>query len=90
MLDNVVAGDIGWGFALMPTFVKECWEEAGMSAELASTAVPGRTVHVLQPLPESTQAEQIFMYVYDIELPKDFTPRNQDGEVGGASAGTDR
>jgi 8-oxo-dGTP pyrophosphatase MutT (NUDIX family) len=80
MLDNVVAGGIGWGFALMPTLVKECWEEAGMSAELASTATPGRTFHVLQSLPEGTQAEQIF--VYDVLLPEDFTPRNQDGEVG--------
>ncbi|SAK42068.1 NUDIX hydrolase [Caballeronia catudaia] len=80
MLDNVVAGGIGWGFALMPTLVKECWEEAGMSAELASTATPGGTFHVLQSLPEGTQAEQIF--VYDVSLPPDFAPRNQDGEVG--------
>ncbi|MCG7399422.1 MULTISPECIES: NUDIX hydrolase [Caballeronia] len=80
MLDNVVAGGIGWGFALMPTLVKECWEEAGMSAELASTATPGRTFHVLQSLPEGTQAEQIF--VYDVSLPPDFAPHNQDGEVG--------
>jgi 8-oxo-dGTP pyrophosphatase MutT (NUDIX family) len=80
MLDNVVAGGIGWGYALMPTLVKECWEEAGMPAELASTATPGRAFYVLQSLPEGTQAEEIF--VYDIELPEDFTPRNQDGEVG--------
>jgi 8-oxo-dGTP pyrophosphatase MutT (NUDIX family) len=80
MLDNVVAGGIGWGFELMPTLVKECWEEAGMSAELASTATAGGTFHVLQTLPEGTQAEQIF--VYDVSLPPDFTPRNQDGEVG--------
>lgn len=80
MLDNVVAGGIGWGFGLMPTLVKECWEEAGMSAELASGATPGGTFYVLQSLPEGTQAEQIF--VYDVVLPEDFTPRNQDGEVG--------
>ncbi|KND55852.1 NTP pyrophosphohydrolase including oxidative damage repair enzyme [Candidatus Paraburkholderia kirkii] len=80
MLDNVVAGGIGWGFEIMPTLVKECWEEAGMSAELARTAERGRTFHVLQSLPEGTQAEQIF--VYDVSLPPDFAPRNQDGEVG--------
>jgi len=80
MLDNIVAGGIGWGFELMPTLVKECWEEAGMSAALAQTAERGRTFHVLQSLPEGTQAEQIF--VYDISLPPDFAPRNQDGEVG--------
>ncbi|ALK31944.1 DUF4743 domain-containing protein [Burkholderia plantarii] len=48
-------------------------------AELAARAIAGRTVHVLCSLPEGTQAEQIF--VYDLPLPHDFVPRNQDGEV---------
>ena len=80
MLDNIVAGGIGWGIGVEPTLVKECWEEAGMSAELAARAVRGGTFHVLQSLPEGTQAEQIF--VFDVALPADFAPRNQDGEVG--------
>ncbi|MFP6556989.1 DUF4743 domain-containing protein [Paraburkholderia sp. B3] len=80
MLDNVVAGGIGWGFGIEATIVKECWEEAGIEAALASRAVPGRTAHVLQSLPEGTQAEQIF--IYDLALPEDFVPHNQDGEVG--------
>ncbi|MGF6769286.1 isopentenyldiphosphate isomerase [Paraburkholderia sp. GAS199] len=80
MLDNVVAGGIGWGFGVEATIVKECWEEAGIPEEIASRAVAGRTAHVLQSLPEGTQAEQIF--IYDLALPADFAPRNQDGEVG--------
>ncbi|MEZ2350465.1 DUF4743 domain-containing protein [Caballeronia sp. RCC_10] len=80
MLDNVVAGGIGWGMGVEPTLVKECWEEAGMPAELASTATPGGVFHVLQTIPEGTQAEQLF--VYDVVLPESFVPRNQDGEVG--------
>jgi len=80
MLDNVVAGGIGWGFGIEETIVKECWEEAGIAAELARRAHAGRTVHVLQSLPEGTQAEQIF--IYDLALPEDFVPHNQDGEVG--------
>ena len=80
MLDNVVAGGIGWGFSLAETLVKECWEEAGIPEEIAARAVAGRTAHVLQSLPEGTQAEQIF--IYDLALPADFAPRNQDGEVG--------
>lgn len=80
MLDNVVAGGIGWGFSIEETIVKECWEEAGIEAALAERAEAGRTVHVLQSLPEGTQAEQVF--VYDLPLPDDFAPRNQDGEVG--------
>lgn len=79
MLDNVVAGGIAWGHGLEATIAKECWEEAGMGAELAARAVRGRTVHVLQSLPEGTQAEQVF--VYDLPLPADFAPHNQDGEV---------
>jgi 8-oxo-dGTP pyrophosphatase MutT (NUDIX family) len=80
MLDNVVAGGIGWGFGVEATIVKECWEEAGIPADIAQRAQAGRTVHVLQSLPEGTQAEQIF--IYDLALPEDFVPHNQDGEVG--------
>jgi 8-oxo-dGTP pyrophosphatase MutT (NUDIX family) len=80
MLDNVVAGGIGWGFGIGETIVKECWEEAGIAADIAQRATAGRTVHVLQSLPEGTQAEQIF--VFDLALPEDFVPHNQDGEVG--------
>ncbi|MDP9156110.1 MAG: DUF4743 domain-containing protein [Pseudomonadota bacterium] len=79
MLDNVVAGGIGWGMGIKETLVKECWEEAGMPAELAASATRGRIFHVLQSLPEGTQAEQI--HVFDLALPVDFAPRNQDGEV---------
>ena len=80
MLDNVVAGGIGWGLGVEATIVKECWEEAGIDAQIASRATAGRTAHVLQSLPEGTQAEQIF--IYDLALPEDFVPHNQDGEVG--------
>ena len=80
MLDNVVAGGIAWGLSIEETIAKECWEEAGIEAAVAANAAPGRTVHVLQSLPEGTQAEQIF--IYDLMLPEDFAPRNQDGEVG--------
>jgi 8-oxo-dGTP pyrophosphatase MutT (NUDIX family) len=80
MLDNVVAGGIGWGFGVEATIIKECWEEAGIPEEIAARSVAGRTAHVLQSLPEGTQAEQIF--IYDLALPADFAPRNQDGEVG--------
>ncbi|MGV2291103.1 DUF4743 domain-containing protein [Trinickia sp. YCB016] len=80
MLDNVVAGGIGWGFGIAETIVKECWEEAGIPEEIAAKALAGRTAHVLQSIPEGTQAEQIF--IYDLPLPEDFVPHNQDGEVG--------
>ncbi len=79
MLDNVVAGGIGWGLGIVETLAKECREEAGIPAGLAARAIAGRVVQVLCSLPEGTQSELIF--VYDLPLPRDFAPLNQDGEV---------
>ncbi|KVZ37287.1 NUDIX hydrolase [Burkholderia ubonensis] len=79
MLDNVVAGGIGWGLSVHGTLAKECWEEAGIPPELAARAIAGRAVQVLCSLPEGTQSELLF--VYDLPLPRDFAPHNHDGEV---------
>jgi 8-oxo-dGTP pyrophosphatase MutT (NUDIX family) len=79
MLDNLVGGGIGWGFEVEATLIKECYEESGVAAALARTARRGRTLHVLQEIPEGTQAEQLF--VYDLWVPPDFAPLNTDGEV---------
>jgi 8-oxo-dGTP pyrophosphatase MutT (NUDIX family) len=79
MLDNLVGGGIGWGYTVREALLKECWEESGIPPEVAQGARAGGTLHVLQELPEGTQAEQLF--VFDLELGEDFTPRNQDGEV---------
>lgn len=77
--DNVVGGGIGWGYGIVETLVKECWEESGIAAELAGRATPGRRIDLLAEIPEGVQAEQLF--VYDLPLPASFTPSNQDGEV---------
>jgi 8-oxo-dGTP pyrophosphatase MutT (NUDIX family) len=79
MLDNLVGGGIGWGLGIEATLIKECYEESGIAAALARTARRGRTLHVLQEIPEGTQAEQLF--VYDLLMPPDFAPLNTDGEV---------
>jgi len=77
--DNLVGGGIGWGYSVVQTLVKECWEESGVSTEQAARARPGRSIWLLQEVPEGVQAEQLF--VYDLELPAGFKPANQDGEV---------
>lgn len=79
MLDTLVGGGIGWGCSVPQALVKESWEESGIPAELASQAVIGRTLHILHEVAAGTHAEQLF--IYDLELPADFVPRNQDGEV---------
>jgi 8-oxo-dGTP pyrophosphatase MutT (NUDIX family) len=77
--DNLVGGGIAWGYSVVQTLVKECWEESGVSTELVARARPGSSLYLLQEVPEGVQAEQLF--VYDLELPPGFKPANQDGEV---------
>jgi 8-oxo-dGTP pyrophosphatase MutT (NUDIX family) len=79
MLDNLVGGGISVGFSVADTLVKEAWEEAGIPAELARRATFGGKASVLREVPEGVQSETV--HIYDLELPADFQPRNQDGEV---------
>lgn len=79
MLDNLVGGGISSGISILETLVKEAWEEAGIPAELARNAKFGGTASVLREVPEGVQSELV--HIYDLELPADFEPRNQDGEV---------
>ena len=79
MLDNLVGGGIPSGLSVFDTLVKEAWEEAGIPAELACTATRGGMVKILREVPEGVQSEVI--YVYDLQLPESFQPKNQDGEV---------
>jgi 8-oxo-dGTP pyrophosphatase MutT (NUDIX family) len=67
------------GLSREQILVKEAWEEAGIAAELARRAKRGGTIELLREVPEGVQCELI--HVYDLELPRDFAPKNQDGEV---------
>jgi 8-oxo-dGTP pyrophosphatase MutT (NUDIX family) len=79
MLDNLVGGGLTAGLSLEEVLVKEAWEEAGISADLARSAKRGGTVRILREVPEGVQSEVIS--VYDLVLPAGFEPRNQDAEV---------
>ena len=79
MLDNLVAGGIASGFSALDTLVKEAWEEAGVPAEMARQAIARGAISVLREVPEGVQSETVS--IYDLELPQDFRPQNQDGEV---------
>ncbi len=79
MLDNLVGGGMSAGTPPMQTIIKEAWEEAGIPEALARTAVAAGTVRLLREVPEGVQSEVIF--VHDLELPRDFQPRNEDSEV---------
>jgi 8-oxo-dGTP pyrophosphatase MutT (NUDIX family) len=77
--DNLVGGGVPAGQSPWQTLQREGWEEAGLSAELLRQARPGRVVHVERAVPEGWQLE--WLHVYDLQLPPDLVPVNQDGEV---------
>lgn len=77
--DNLVAGGQPAGLSLTDNLVKEAWEEAGLPAEMALKAVPVGTVTYLMEQDKGLKPDILFLY--DLELPADFVPRNTDGEV---------
>jgi 8-oxo-dGTP pyrophosphatase MutT (NUDIX family) len=79
LLDNLVGGGMCAGVPPLETLVREAWEEAGVPAALARTAAAIGTLDLLREVPEGVQSEVIF--VFNLELPRDFEPYNQDGEV---------
>ena len=80
MLDNTVAGGQPIGLSLMENLIKECWEEAGIPRALAEQAQPvGIVSYVFE---EDDTLKPDVQYCYDLELSRDFIPRNTDGEIG--------
>lgn len=78
-LDNMVAGGLPFDRGLEENLVKECAEEAAVPAELAAQAVPVGVVSYNRVAERGFRRD--LLYCYDLELPKDFVPRNTDGEV---------
>lgn len=79
MLDNLVAGGILSGEQAWQALLRECDEEAGIPAALAKAARPAGALRVCREVPEGLNDE--VLHIHDLELPRDFTPRNTDGEV---------
>lgn len=77
--DNLVAGGISAGESPEATLWRECWEEAGIPLALAQQARLAGLVHVARPVEGGLHREGLF--IYDLDLPPDFVPVNQDGEA---------
>jgi isopentenyldiphosphate isomerase len=77
--DNMVAGGLPQGISLEENLIKECEEEAGMSAELAKQAVYVGSLAYNRVNANGFRPD--VLYCYDIELPATFIPQNTDGEV---------
>ncbi len=84
MYDTLVGGGIARGLSVEQTLVKEAWEEAGIAASLARQAQKAGTLKVCREVPDGLHVEVI--HVFDLWLPADFQPCNQDGEVAGFRA----
>ena len=78
-LDNLVAGGLGNGHGVVATLYKEAEEEGGVPAPLVARARPGGAVSYLMRTDLGVRDDVLF--VYDLELPAEFTPKNSDGEI---------
>jgi hypothetical protein len=77
-LDNLVAGGIGNGHGLADTLCKEADEEAMIPPGLIARAVP--TGAVSYRMETALGIRDDVLFVYDLEVPADFVPKNRDGE----------
>lgn len=79
-LDNLAAGGLPAGEAVIDCARRELWEEAGVPGQLSGALVDtGTVIHSLRREPEGVHDERL--YVFDLCLPDDFEPCCQDGEV---------
>jgi hypothetical protein len=79
MLDLVVGGGQPYGLSIAENLLKECAEEACIGPTLAERAQP---VSLITMMIEAAEGLRIgVQFNFDLELPADFQPRNDDGEV---------
>jgi 8-oxo-dGTP pyrophosphatase MutT (NUDIX family) len=78
-LDSLVGGGVPHGQSPLDALVREGREEAGLDAATMAAARPGRVIALDCDIAEGRQHERL--HVWDLPLPRDATPRNQDGEV---------
>jgi 8-oxo-dGTP pyrophosphatase MutT (NUDIX family) len=78
-LDNIVAGGIGNGHGVEETLLKESEEEASLPTSLTRNSVPVGAVSYRMETELGIRDDVLF--VYDLEMPADCVPQNQDGEI---------
>src|SRR5512132_1133307 len=78
-LDQIVAGGRPADLTVRETLLKEGEEEANIDPALASRAMPVGAVIYCTERREGLRRD--VLYIYDLELPRDFVPVNHDGEI---------
>jgi 8-oxo-dGTP pyrophosphatase MutT (NUDIX family) len=79
LLDNLVGGGVPDGQTPWQALMRECWEEAGLAAEVAGQARAVGVLRVQRDVAHGLQVEDL--HAHDLALPAGLEPRNQDGEV---------
>lgn len=77
-LDNLVAGGQPFGLSPMQNLIKECAEEASMSAEMAGQAKPTGAILYRMDGPKGLRDHVIF--TFDLAVSDRFRPVSADGE----------
>jgi 8-oxo-dGTP pyrophosphatase MutT (NUDIX family) len=80
LLDNITAGGVSANETLMNCAMRELYEEAGISSEQALKLNPIGAITVRRGITHSSLHHET-LYTYDLLLPNDFIPKNQDDEV---------
>jgi hypothetical protein len=78
-LDNLVAGGIGNGHGVDETLLKEGDEEASIPRSLLRHAISASAISYRMETKLGIRDDVLF--VYDLEMPSDFVPKNRDGEI---------
>jgi isopentenyldiphosphate isomerase len=79
LLDNVCAGAIAFGMGVRETLIKEAREEASIPEAISKRALPVAAIRYCCEGDGGLRPDVLF--VYDLELPADFTPKPCDGEI---------
>eukprot|EP00581_Thalassiosira_minuscula_P009537 CAMPEP_0183708460 /NCGR_PEP_ID=MMETSP0737-20130205/4785_1 /TAXON_ID=385413 /ORGANISM="Thalassiosira miniscula, Strain CCMP1093" /LENGTH=396 /DNA_ID=CAMNT_0025936353 /DNA_START=1 /DNA_END=1191 /DNA_ORIENTATION=- len=86
-LDHIVAGGQPAGLSLMENVVKECMEEAGIPSDVTKQGIrPAGAISYEDycgPLKDQGEGvmSRVVLFCFDLELPTDFVPTANDGEV---------
>jgi 8-oxo-dGTP pyrophosphatase MutT (NUDIX family) len=80
LLDNIAAGGINADETVRASAIRELWEEAGIPREIALSINPISAIPSMRAVPPRGLHHET-LFTFDLFLPEDFTPSNQDGEV---------
>ena len=79
-LDQIAAGGLPYGISPLVNMQKEAEEEAGINLELSQKIISVGSANYFRQISNKSLRADV-MFLYDLWLPEEFLPVNQDGEV---------